>query len=205
MFMKRVIEEVVRENAPGPSPSFTIYDAVRFLSIIASEGLVGRARLSEMLGLGEGATRTLILKMVNKGLISTSKKGCKLTEKGEKIWRSLKAHIPVMVELKEKNELTLARYNVAVLVRGGANVRKGLEQRDASIRAGAKGASTIVVKHGRLILPAVSDDVSRDFPKAFTHIIQSLNPEEGDVVIICSADSLRDAERGSIAAAWTII
>jgi hypothetical protein len=114
--------------------------------------------------------------------------------------------MPIIVELREEDELALAQHTVAVLVKGGgARVRKGLEQRDASVRAGAKGATTILIEGGKMILPAVSTNLERDYPKAFKQIAESLKPQNGDVVIICSADSLREAEYGAIAAAWTVI
>jgi len=195
----------VLEKAPGPSPSFTIFDIVKAFEIIAEAGYLGRGALSMRLSLGEGATRTLIVRLTEAGLVSTSKSGCSLTKKGEETWTNIKARMPRKVSL-EKNELTFAPYNVAILVKGrGEKVKKGLEQRDAAVRAGAAGATTLVFKDKKLILPTVSLDLAKEYPKAFNQIACILNPEDDDVVIIASADKPKEAEYGALAAAWTII
>jgi hypothetical protein len=51
----------------------------------------------------------------------------------------------------------------------------------------------------------VSDDVAKDFPDAANQIVRLLEPEENDVIIIGSANSLAEAEYGTLAAAWTIL
>ena len=84
-------------------------------------------------------------------------------------------------------------------------IKSGVEQRDASVMVGAKGATTIMFKEGRLKIPSVSDDVAADFPKAANQIVRFLAPKENDVIIIGSADSLGKAEYGTLAAAWTFL
>jgi len=205
MLAKRFFEDLVLEKAPGPSPSFTVFDIIRVLDIIANTGSVGRGKLSEKLGFGEGATRTLLNRLTEAQLVSISKIGCSLTVKGNKVWDKIKAVMPHKAEL-EKNELTFALHNVAVLVKGrGEKVKKGLEQRDAAVRAGAVGATTLVFKDRRLVLPTVSADVAKDYPKAFREITRLMRPEENDVIIISSADDVKEAEKGALAAAWTVI
>jgi predicted transcriptional regulator len=204
MSVKDFLSGLVLEKAPGPYPSFSIFDVIKVLEIIAESGSIGRGKLSDELGLGEGATRTLLGRLTDAGLTVTMKSGCSLTERGKKIWGELKAILPRKVEL-EKNELTFAVYNVAVLVRHrGEGVGKGLEQRDAAVRAGAKGAITLIFKNGRLVLPAISEDLSKDFPIAFGQVAHSMEPKEDDAVIISGADQRKEAEYGALAAAWTI-
>jgi predicted transcriptional regulator len=205
MSVKSFLDSLVLEKAPGPHPTFTVFDIIKVLEIIADAGPVGRGKLSDKLGLGEGSTRTLIGRLTDAGLIATSRSGCSLTKKGDKIWRELKAILPMKVEL-EKNELTFAPYNVAVLIKGrGEKVKKGLEQRDAAVRAGAKGAVTLVFRDNKLVLPTISTDLSKDFPETFDQITRLMKPEENDVVIISGADRLKEAEHGVLAAAWLTI
>jgi len=73
------------------------------------------------------------------------------------------------------------------------------------VTAGAKGATTIMLKEGRLIIPSVSNNVAEDFPKAASQIAKILEPEENDVIIVGSADNLGKAEYGTLAAAWTLL
>ena len=205
MIIKEFLGDLMLEKAPGPNPSFTVFDMIRVLEIIAEKGSKARGKLSEKLGLGEGVTRTLISRLKDADLLFVSKGGCVFTEKGKKVWKELRAVLPCKVKLK-KNKLTFAEYNVAVLVKGRSKkVEKGLEQRDAAVRARAKGATTLIFKGGRLILPTISTDLAKDYPKAFRQITRLMNLEENDVVIIGCGDHLKEAEYGALAAAWTII
>jgi len=203
--LKKLLESLLEEKAPGPYLSFSIFHLIKALELIAKEGPIGRGKLSEELKTGEGAIRTLIERLRDAGLITVSKQGCSLTEKGENIWSEMQLFFPQKVKL-EPNELALASCNVAIKVRGcGDKVRSGLEQRDAALLAGAKGAITFFYREEKLILPAISDDVAKDFPDAFGEIIKHLLLEENDVVVIGSADSWDKAEYGALAAAWSLI
>jgi len=205
MSVRRHLERLVLEKAPGPVPSFNVFDIVKVLETIADAGLIGRGKISEKLRLGEGATRTLLARLSDAKLITTSKSGCALTGKGKRLWEEFSAIMPQKVELQE-NELTFAPYNVAVLVKNRVQkVEKGLEQRDAAVRAGARGAMTLLLKGNRLVLPTISQNLASDYPKAFSQIAKLRNLEENDVVIICGADGRKEAEYGALAAAWTII
>ena len=203
--IKKVLNELLHQEAPGPSISFTVFDLIKAIDLIAEKGPIGRGKLSEEMKIGGGAVRTLIKRLKNSGLVTTSKPGCSLTEKGRSVWRKITLILPQKVRLK-RNKLTSASFNSAVLVRGySEEVKDGLEQRDAAVRVGAKGAITIVLKNGKLVIPAVSPDLSKDYPEAFNHITQAMNPEENDVIIIGSADDPKKAEYGALAAAWTLV
>jgi predicted transcriptional regulator len=173
---------------------------------LIAEKPIGRNKLAESLNVGEGAMRTIINRLKEAGLIATSKSGCALTKKGLKLWSEYKSVFEKKTQI-EANELTLANYSYAILVRNhGHKVKSGVEQRDAAVMAGARGATTIIMlKKGQLIIPAVSNDVGEDFPKACNQTIKLLQPKENDVVIIVSADTLRKAEYGALAAAWTLL
>jgi len=203
--MKKFLESLLEEKAPGPYPSFSVYHVIKCLELVAKTGQVGRGKLAEELKIGEGATRTLIERLKTAHLISISRKGCSLTEKGKKIWNDFESVFPKKTSL-ERNELALADCNVAVQIRGvGGKVRTGVEQRDAAIIAGAKGASTLIFKSKKLIMPNVSKDVSQDFPIVYRQITTLLKLKENDAVVIGSADTWSRAEYGALAAAWTLI
>lgn len=203
--MKKFLESLLEEKAPGPYPSFSIFHIIKALELIAKTNQVGRGKLSEELKIGEGATRTLIERLKSANLVSTSKKGCYLTAKGEKIWTEFQSAFPQKISLN-KNELTLADCNVAVHVRrGGDRVRAGLEQRDAAVISGARGAVTMIFRDKKLLIPTISEDVARDFPVAFGQITSLLKLKENDAVVIGSAEDWSNAEYGALAAAWTLI
>jgi predicted transcriptional regulator len=201
---KQVLEEIAGEKAPGPSPSFSLFHMLSAIELMA-EKPIGRNKLAYNLKVGEGAVRTIISRMKKASLITISKAGCTLTNKGLRLWNEYKTIFKKKVEIG-KNELTLADYNSAILIKNrGHKVKSGIEQRDAAVMAGAKSAITIMVKDGRLIIPSVSDNAVKDFPKAANKIIKLLEPEENDVIIIGGAGSKEKAEFGALAAAWILL
>jgi hypothetical protein len=202
--LKRLLRELSSEKTPGPSPSFSPVHVVKALEVI-SEGPIGRNRLSDELLLGEGATRTLIERLKTRDLITVDRAGCKLSRKGKEVWKALHAVFPRKIAL-EGSGLTLARFNVAVLVRGRSDrVKMGIEQRDASLLSGAKGATTLLLKDGELTVPPSQWKIAEDFPEIHRELVDMLKPSENDVIVIGSADSLKKAEYGAWGAALTLI
>ncbi|MCX8171634.1 MAG: DUF4443 domain-containing protein, partial [Candidatus Bathyarchaeota archaeon] len=205
MSMKALLNKISSKSAPGPSPSFNMLDLMRLLKLLAESGRAGRTKISRELGLGEGTTRTVLRRLSEAGLIVTSKNGCSLSDRGRSLWNSIERIIPKIAEIGS-NELTLAPKSVAILVRGQANkVKSGIEQRDAAISIGAKGAVTMIFRNNKIIIPGVSMDLEKDYPSAFKEIMRLMSPSEGDVIIISSADSPIKAEYGALAAAWSIM
>lgn len=201
---KRTLEKIASEKAPGPSPTFSVFHILRVMELIAKKA-IGRIKLAEELEVGEGAVRTMINRLRDAELITISKLGCALTSNGRKLWSGYKMVFRRKVEIG-KSELTLADYNFAILVKSrGHRVKSGIEQRDAAIMVGAIGATAIMFKGGCLIIPSVSDNMAKDFPEAANQIVRLFQPEEDDVVIVGSANSLVRAEYGALAAAWTLV
>lgn len=201
---KTLAEKITGEKAPGPSPAFSVFHVLQAIELIAEE-TIGRSRLAEELKVGEGSIRTIISRLKDAGLIKTTKLGCALTDKGLKFWNEYKTVFRKNVEIM-KNELTLTRHGFAILVKNcGNKVESGMKQRDAAIIVGARSVTTIILRKGHLIIPSVSDDVSKDFPRAADQIISLLQPEENDVIVIVSGDSSEKAKYGALAAAWTLV
>lgn len=201
---KQILEKITSEKASGPFPTFSLFHILRAMECMA-EKKIGRSKLAEHLNVGEGATRTLIDRLKGAGLIKISKAGCELTDKGENLWREYESVFAKKIEIG-KNELSLANHSFAVLVKNcGHKVKSGVEQRDAAVRISGKGATTIIFKKGHLIIPSVSKNVAKDFPKASKQIVTLLRPKENDVIIIGSADSLAKADYSTLAAAWTLL
>lgn len=201
---KQILEKIAREKAPGPSVTFSIFHVLHAMELIAGRK-IGRSKLAEELKIGEGTVRTIISRLKEAGLISTSKLGCSLTDKGLRLWNEYRLMFKEKVEIG-KNELTLAEYNFAILVKNcGHKVKSGIEQRDAAVIAGAKGATTVLFREDHLIIPSVSDNLAKDFPDEANNLIKLLKPEDNDVIVVGSADSLEKAKYGALAAAWTLI
>ncbi|MEM3703046.1 MAG: DUF4443 domain-containing protein [Candidatus Bathyarchaeia archaeon] len=202
--IKKFLEKITGEKAPGPAQTFSVLHMIRALELVA-EGSIGRGKLAEELKIGGGAARTIVNRLKSAGLISTSKKGCTLTDKGLKLYNEYKKIFGGKVKI-DKDKLIPASYNFALLVKNcGHKIKSGIEQRDAAIKMGADGAATIVFKNGSFVIPSVSDDVARDFPGLVEQLIRLLKPGENDVIIIGGAESLALAQYGAMAAAWTLL
>ena len=202
---KKLIESLASEKAPGPSTTFSMFHIYYALELMAQKP-IGRTKLAEKLGVGEGAIRTIVHHLQDAGLIVTEKAGMRLTDKGEKVWLKFEELFPKRVEV-EKNQLTHSNYNFAILVKdSGSKVKSGIEQRDAAIMGGAKRALAIISHEGRLIIHSVTNSIEEEYPDAAKAILKEIKPEDNDVIIIAgSDDDSVKARRGAFAAAWVLI
>ncbi|MCS7114605.1 MAG: DUF4443 domain-containing protein [Nitrososphaerota archaeon] len=202
--IKKFLEKVAGERAPGPAPTFSVLHIMRTLELVA-EKPIGRGKLAEELKIGEGAVRTIINRLKSNRLLSTSKTGCILTDKGLKLYEEYRKTFGGKVEIV-KDKLIPANYNFALLVKNcGHKIKSGMEQRDAAVKIGAEGAAAMVFKNGRLVIPSASNNAERDFPLLTEQLIRLLKPEENDAIIIGGAESLDLARYGAMAAAWTLL
>ena len=95
--------------------------------------------------------------------------------------------------------VALGEFNYAVIVKEfGFAVRSGVEQRDSAIKMGATGATTLLYKDNKFVMPVSSHDSLKKEPKVRKMLVEKLRPKEGDVVIIGSADS--DEKKAELAA-----
>lgn len=152
-------------------------------------GHVSRFLLCGQLGLGEGAIKTLIRHLKMHGLIKTSKGGTKLTDKGKTLVSGLVTSIPAEIRIP-RCSIALGRFNHAVLLRElDFAVKSGIEQRDAAIKTGAVGATTLIFKDGRFVMP---ESRTLDCLKKESEIrrlfLKELKPEERDIVIVGSSN-----------------
>ena len=200
----RTIDRVAAKTAPGRPPLFTEAHVIKALENISLHQTVGRMKLSRDLQLGEGETRTLVKHLKNEGLIDVSKSGISISAAGKELLSSLRTLLSEQMEIPP-TPLTLGSFNVAVRVAGMKDfVKYGLEQRDAAIMAGAKGATTLVFTNKGLSLPGTGEDVS----KIDSHLLVALSKlslKEADVIIIGSADEKIKAELGAKTAALELL
>ena len=193
----------------GPRASYGEVDVLKALIAIGnSDTSVGRYKLGKITGLGQGEVRTLIARLKDAGLISVDSRGCSLTEKGKKKFESISRTIPGSAAV-DARALDLGKYSWYAIVRDREEkVRKGLEQRDASIRVGATGALTVVYSGGKFKIPSdkeMEDCEAMGPSEPWTTIRGNAAPKNGDVVIVSGADSSTLAEEGALAAALTLL
>jgi predicted transcriptional regulator len=199
-----IIARVAAKIAPGRLPSFAEAHVVMALEEISNAGTVGRFKLSKDLQLGEGETRTLVRHLKKEGLVEISRSGISLSPAGRKLLSSLRTILSEQVEIPS-SPLTVGRFNVAVQVKGMKNsVRYGLEQRDAAITAGAKGATTLVFTQDRLAMPGTGE-VLAETSYSIVAALSKLSLKEGDVILIGSGDEKFKAEIGVKTAALELL
>ncbi len=202
--LKDFVKGLSGTKAPGPSATFTVFHIFYALELM-SQKTMGRNKLAKELNVGEGAIRTIINRLIDAGLIVTSKEGCNLTPKGVAIWKQFEEAFPQRTEVP-KTELTTADYNYAFLVKNRGNkVKSGIDQRDAAIVAGAKRAVVIVENKGHLRIESVSENIDEEFPEASRKILKGMKPDENDVIVIAGGETALKAKRGAFAAAWTLL
>jgi protein involved in polysaccharide export with SLBB domain len=142
--------------------------------------------------------------MKNESLIEVSKSGISLSETGKDLLGSLRVLLSEQVEIPSTS-ITVGSFNIAVRVAGMKDsVKYGLEQRDAAMMAGAKGATTLVFTKNELSLPGTEENVSK-IDSCLLVALSKLSLKEGDVIIIGSADEKIKAELGAKTAALELL
>jgi predicted transcriptional regulator len=200
-----VIERVTRKIAPGPAPAFNEAHVVKALEIIGKYEPVGRIKLSKKVGLGEGTTRTLLKHLKTEGVTQSSRNGISFSGEGQKLFSDLRSQLSESVEVPS-SPLTIGAFNIAVLVRDAAPaIGSGMEQRDAAIKIGALGATTLVFSSSKLALPHGEENLSESMPELHDKLVDAFNPEENDVIIVGSGANRDLAEIGAKMAAIKLL
>jgi len=145
--------------------------------------------------------RTIIEHLREKRMIDVKQTGVKISSRGLDYIKQL----PIRLERLEPSDISIAERNVAVLVRGKANqIGLGIEQRDSAIKAGAEGATTVVVAGNKLVVPP-DYCLDAERPKISRELRNVFDPAESDVIIIGTATDYERAEDGALAAAFELL
>ena len=205
----KALFEVAGNYAPSRNISFDLVHIFKTLQLIEERGHVSRGLLSKELVLGGGVVKTLIRHLKMQDMIHTTKSGTKMTEKGKSIYSHLRSSVPVELSVP-RCSVALGKFNYAVLLKQfNFAIKSGIEQRDAAIKMGAKGATTLLYKGARFVMPSTDGtfDPLHTEPEIHKLLIKRLHPlEEGDALIIGSDDvSKRSAELAAKSAALLTI
>ncbi len=196
MYIK-ALTKIASRYAPSRMLSFELVHVFKVFQLLDKNEHVSRTLLCQELALGEGSIKTLIKHLKIQNLVKSTNAGTTLTQKGKTLSSELSQSIPSESNIP-KCSIALGKFNYAVLLkRVSFAIRSGIEQRDAAIKIGALGATTLLYKDNKFVMPGAYND--KDFLQRETYIanllIDKLNPEENDVVIIGSDNkNLRIAE-----------
>jgi hypothetical protein len=176
------------------------------LWLLKTEGEIGRYRLAKMLGVPQGVARGMLARVKRDGLIIVRHRaGTRASPKGlHELAALMRHHHLRLVKRSEQELLGLGSRSVIFHVVGRSRqLGQGIEQRDASIKAGATGAVTFLFDGRTLKFPGVAESLSKRDPAAFKQLKKQLMLRKGDVVLIVFAGTWWDAARGGFAAVRT--
>ena len=197
----RLLSKVAERYAPSRLLSFDSVHVFKAMQLMQNKKRISRSLLMRELGLGEGSVKTLVKHMKMSGLIENSNAGMWSTNKGKSVYEKLHDAIPNEMDVF-KCSIALGKFNYAVLIKDIAyGIGSGIEQRDDAIKLGAVGATTLIFKNDRLLMPGTQEDLLRNNPKINSLIMKKLMPKDNDVIIIGSSDNKRTAELAAKSAA----
>ncbi|MDR0524198.1 MAG: DUF2111 domain-containing protein [Candidatus Methanoplasma sp.] len=183
----------------GPIPKFGDYHIWKIMFNVGRAAPLGRKKLASMLDIGEGSVRTILSILQEDGLIFINKNGVGLTREGLECWNAVKMDVsPIRVD-----GLTIDENDCAVRVPGAArSVLYGCEERDAAIKAGATGATTLVCSNNVLIFPGSNYPVDPKIEKVLRGAFEIMND---DVVIVGTGTTPAAAEKGAVIAGLDLL
>ncbi|OLS30498.1 MAG: hypothetical protein ThorAB25_09490 [Candidatus Thorarchaeota archaeon AB_25] len=204
-------DEFIRLSEPADgrvAPAFKPHHAAVGLIMIGREQPLGRYELCDKMSIGEGSARTLLKRLSEAEYIEPEgKQGQKLTTNGQRLFNEVSRDVPIGLML-DVRQLVMYEYAYANLVKDKASiVTDGVRQRDEAIIQGGygkAGATTLIQRDIRLVMPPDDFHILLAYEPETLLIIESLRPENNDVVIIGSADDPNLAREVSMAAVMTL-
>ena len=189
-------------DAPQYGPMFRFTDAnVYWALYVLSDGKrMGRKRLSEEIGVGEGSMRRILETLRQWEMITVKQTGITITRSG----LGFLSEMPIRVVNIDLKDSVLGDYNQGVVVYGvGKKIGNGLEQRDAGVKVGAIGCTTLVVRDGRLLIPP-DWDMDKERPEVAAKIREITNITENDAIIVGTANDQHTAVVAALTAAFEL-
>ena len=186
-------------DAPQFGPMFRFNDAnVYWTMYLLSDGKrIGRKRLADEVGIGEGSMRRILDTLQEWEYISIKQTGIMITKNGQTFLDQIPIQ-PVDIYLEGS---VIGSEQQGVIVKGVASkVNNGMEQRDAGIKVGAEGCTTIVYRDGNLCIPPGWNlDVER--PDVAKKIREEYGMKPEDALIIGGGTTKQSAVVAAVSAA----
>ncbi len=179
---------------------FTDADVFWTVYTLATGKKIGRKKLADQVGVGEGSMRRILETLRTEEYITIHQTGISISQKGIEFLDT----IPISVIGIQLPNSVVGMYQQAVLVKGVANkIYNGMEQRDAGIKVGAAGCTTVVMRDGFVTIPP--DWIVDNEDPELAIQIRETGMTENDVIIVGSASDPSAASSAAVMAALDLI
>jgi len=189
-------------DAPQYGPMFRFTDSNVYwaLHLLSSGKRIGRKKLAESLGIGEGSMRRIIDTLRDWEMILVKQTGISITKTG----LGFLSDVPIKIIDIDLGDSAVGKYQQGIIVYDVAGkIFNGMQQRDAGIKAGAEGCTTIVMRNGVLTIPP-DWNVDAERPDLARKIRKDLKMSENDVIIVGSSNDPHAAVNAVLTAAFEL-
>lgn len=186
-------------DEPQFGPMFRFNDANVYWSLhLLSDGRrMGRKRLADEVGVGEGSMRRIIDTLKEWDFINIKQTGITITKAG----LSFLEQIPIRpVDIFVEGSVAGACQQGVLVIGGADKVVNGMEQRDAGIKVGADGCTTIVIRDGVLMIPP-DWNMDEKTPELAYKIRKEIGLTQSDALIIGGGENQTVATEAALTAA----
>ena len=189
--------KIVEEPQFGPMFRFNDANVYWSLHVLSDGRRIGRKRLAEEVGVGEGSMRRILDTLKDWEFIQIKQTGITITKAGLAFLEQLPIR-PVEINLEGS---VMGEFQQGVIVLNVAEkVVIGMEQRDVGIKVGATGCTTIIIRNGVLMVPPDWNLDEKD-PVVAKKIREELNLTDRDALIIGGGDTQTVATEAAVSAA----
>ncbi len=189
--------KIIDEPQFGPMFRFNDANVYWALHVLSDGRRMGRKRLAEEVGVGEGSMRRIIDTLKEWDFILIKQTGIAITKAGQ----TFLSQLPIRPLDLTVEGFVVGEYQQAVLVIGAADkVNNGMEQRDIGIKVGAEGCTTIIIRDGNLMVPPDWNIDEKD-PATAYKIRKDTGMTQSDALVIGSGETHTSAVEAAVSAA----
>ena len=192
--------KIIDEPQFGPMFRFNDANVYWALHILSDGRRMGRKRLADEVGVGEGSMRRIIDTLKEWDFINIKQTGITITKAG----LSFLEQIPIRpVDIFVEGSVAGACQQGVLVLGGAEKVVNGMEQRDAGIKVGADGCTTIVIRDGVLMIPP-DWNMDEKTPELAYKIRKEIGLTQSDALIIGGGENQTVATEAALTAALMI-
>ena len=201
----QALQNVVSRKGSAKVLTFSVPHVFKALQMLFKDQFVSRNMFCNELHMGEGAVKTMIAHLKEESFVNSTKSGTYLTSKGRNFVKLFHNIMDSECAIPKCN-IARSKHNFGVILRKYSSATKsGMEQRDYAVLYGASGATTIQYKEDQFVFPKENIDCLAGDPKTKKILVDNLRPNNGDLIIIASADDPFVAEiAAKNSALWTL-